>query len=461
MVIFKIVQQSMFSDELTDLRNGAQLSRGSKLYKLDAFIDEVGIIRVGGRLKRSMVNYVSNHPIVVARASHVTDLIIRYHHNNVSHQGRGFTMNEIRKSGIWILGCSRAVSSYIYRCVTCRRIRGSTSIQKMSDLPEVRVHDTPPFTHVGLDCFGPFIVKEGRRDLKKYGLIVTCMASRAVHIEVTDDMTTDTFLNGLRCVIAIRGHIQSIRCDQGSNFIGADRELRTALLELKEDNIRSFLQSRHCEFVFNSPDSSHMGGVWERHIRTIRSILNTMLYQNKYRLDVSSLRTFLYEVMAIINGRPLTVQNLSDPNSLDPLTPNHILTMKSNIIIPPPGNFTKEDVYLRKRWRRLQFITNEFWSRWRKEYLVSLQPRQKWLKTQRNFGIGDIVLLKDVNTVRGEWSLAKVKELLPTADGLVRRVKIVVGDSHLRNNGTRISKLTVLERPIHKLVLLLEACRLL
>lgn len=100
--------------------------------------------------------------------------------------------------------------------------------------------------------------------------------------------------------------------------------------------------------------------------------------------DSSSLRTFLYEVMAVINSRPLTTNELCDPSSPEPLTPNHILTMKSTIISPPPGKFVKEDLYLRKRWRRIQFLTNTFWTRWKKEYLLNLQSRQKWTKQHRN-----------------------------------------------------------------------------
>ena len=139
-----------------------------------------------------------------------------------------------------------------------------------------------------------------------------------------------------------------------------------------------------CEFVTNVPLASHMGGVWERQIRTIRSILTVMLDKCASRLDTTTLRTFLYETMAIINSRPLSVEHLNDPTSPEPLTPNHILTMKSSIILPPPGQFCKEDLYLCKRWRRVQFLANEFWQRWKREYLLNLQQRQKWQKPTRN-----------------------------------------------------------------------------
>ena len=169
-----------------------------------------------------------------------------------------------------------------------------------------------------------------------------------MHIEHLDDMTTDAFINALRCFTAIRGPVQQLRSDQGSNFVGARNELANATKELDKDRIQTYLTTNRCDFVTNVPCSSHWGGVWERQIRTTRSILNTILNDYKGRLDTSLLRTFLYEVMAIVNSQPLSYQCLNDLKSLEPLTPNHLLTMKNKTLLPPPGNFVKEEVYARK-----------------------------------------------------------------------------------------------------------------
>ncbi|KAG1966989.1 hypothetical protein F2P79_002628 [Pimephales promelas] len=141
----------------------------------------------------------------------------------------------------------------------------------------------------------------------------------------------------------------------------------------------------------------------------------------------------------------------------EPLTPNHILTMKSTIILPPPGKFVKEDLYLRKRWRRVQLLTNNFWIRWKKEYLLNLQHRQKWTKDRRNAKVGDIVLLQDVATPRNQWKLARVIEVYPGSDERVRRLKLLISDSSLDGRGKRTSKPVYLERPIQKTVTLIEA----
>ncbi|XP_032446364.1 uncharacterized protein LOC116737375 [Xiphophorus hellerii] len=322
----------------------------------------------------------------------------------------------------------------------------------MSDLPEDRMETTPPFSYCGIDCFGPFYVKEGRKELKKYGLLFTCMCSRAIHVEMLDDLTTDAFINALRCLISIRGHIRQIRCDQGTNFIGAKGEFLNALKDCDKEQLKQY----GCEFVLNTPSSSHMGGVWERQIRTIRSVLTAILDKTSKRLDSSSLRTFLYEVMAIVNSRPLTVENLSD-SSLEPLTPNHILMMKSSVILPPPGEFVSQDLYLRKRWRQVQFLANEFWTRWKKEYLLTLQQRQIWQRNKRNAKLNDIVILQEDSSPRNKWKLARVTEVYPSTDGRIRKVKLLLSDSTLDKDGKRTVKPVYLDRPVHKTVLLLEA----
>ncbi len=452
--IIKLVQEHEFSEEIQILQQNKSLSKNNRLASLNPFIDEEGILRVGGRMKKASYLYHVKHPIILPGFGHIVNLIIQKYHQKTSHQGRGMTMNEIRSRGYWIIGASKAVSSHIFKCVTCRRLRGKNLQQRMSDLPVERLEASAPFTHCGLDCFGPFIVQEGRRELKRYGLIITCMASRAVHIELLDDMTTDSFINGLRCFIAIRGPVSTIRSDQGSNFIGASRELKEAVEKMKDEKMTKYFEENQMKFSTNTPHASHMGGVWERHIRTVRSILSAMMHQHSKRLDTTTLRTFLYEAMAIINSRPLSPQNLSDPQ-LEPLTPNHLIMMKGRIVLQPPGEFVKEDVYARRRWRKVQFLAQEFWNRWRKEYLTSLQARQKWTNTKPNITENDIVLLKDEPGPRGEWKMARVIETIKGDDGLVRRAKLQIGDPNLSKLGKRLTKTSHLERPVHKLVMLL------
>ena len=450
--IIKEVQTSVFFREFQNISK-----KSSSLRELNPYVDNQGIIRVGGRLEGSTLPEEIKHPVIIPRNHSLTTLIIGYFHSKVRHQGRGMTINEIRSHGFWIIGMNKAVASYIYKCVTCRKSRRPVEEQKMANLPVDRMEEAPPFTFTGMDCFGPFLIKEKRKVLKCYGLLFTCMASRAVHIEMLDDMTTDAFINALRCFIALRGRVQVLRSDQGTNFLGARNEFEKGMKELDVARLKAFMADQQCEFVMNAPHSSHAGGVWERQIRTARSILSSLMHEAKGRLDTSSFRTFLYEVMYIMNSRPLTSDTSGDPLSLEPLTPNHVLTMKSNIAHAPPGQFVKEDVYLRKRWRRVQYLAEQFWSRWRKEYLQGLNKRQKWCTPKRNVKVGDIVLVHDKDSIRSEWPLAKVIEVSEGSDGLIRRVKVKTGTSRLDNHGKRTSSLSVLERPIQELVLLVES----
>ena len=347
----------------------------------------------------------------------------------------------------WYAERSKQISDFILFCVVCRRLRGSPGEQKMADLPKERITPSPPFTYSGVDYFGPFYIKQGWKDVKRYGVLFTCLASRAMHIETADTLETDSFIYALRRFVARRGPVREIRSDQGTNIVGAERELKKALDELDHSAIqRSLSRDFNADWIIqwkqNPPAASHMGGVWERQIQSVRSTLSALMRNHGHTLDDESFRTLLAEVECIINSRPLTVPS-SDPEDLDPLTPNHILTMKSRVVMPPPGNFQKADLYLRKRWKRVQYLSNVFWSRWRKEYVQNLQQRVKWNRPRRNFEKGDLVLIVDDRAPRNDWSMARVIDVHPDSNGHVRSVRVTTAT-------------TTLDRPIDKLVLILE-----
>ena len=185
-----------------------------------------------------------------------------------------------------------------------------------------------------------FFVKEGRSEKKRWGVLFTCMASRAVHIEVSNSLTADSFLNAYRRFVGRRGPVRQLRSDQGTNFIGAKSELQKALNEMDSGVIKRELLQHSCDFVtfkMNPPHSSHMVGVWERMIRSVRRVLCSMLINHANRLDDEQLQTFPVEAESIINSRPITY--LSSDSTLEPLTPNQILTLKSKVVHPPPRVF--------------------------------------------------------------------------------------------------------------------------
>ena len=214
--------EDQFEDRQKARKRNNTVKLTSNLHKLDPFLDKDGLLRVGGRLKSSTSPFEIKHPLIVPKNSHVTVLLIRqFHHGKQHHQGYGMTHNAIRQAGYYIINGRSVVSHIIAKCVICRKLRGRVQDQKMSDLPPERLTPAPPFTYTGMDVFGPFYIKEGRKELKRWGLIFTCLASRAIHLESLNAMTTDSFLNALRRFINRGGKVRELRSDQGTNFVGA------------------------------------------------------------------------------------------------------------------------------------------------------------------------------------------------------------------------------------------------
>ncbi|XP_072175534.1 uncharacterized protein [Diadema setosum] len=447
------------SDRQTAKRRNDDIKSTSSLYRLDPFVDDKGIVRVGGRIRRANIPDYVRHPVIVPKDAHLTTLLIRHHHGEVNYMGRGATHNQLRQAGYWVIGGSSAVSSIVSKCVTCKRLRGPLEKQKMADLPEDRFEQAPPFTYCAVDYFGPFSITEKRSTVKRYVALFTCMASRSVHLESTNSLDTSSFINCLRRFVNRRGPVRQIRSDRGTAFVGARNELREALKQMDQDKIRHYLTENGTDWIpfkMNPPHASHMGGVWERQIQTVRRALEPLIMSAGKQQDDEAFRTFLSEAESIVNSRPLTTQNLNSLDAPEPLTPNHLLTMKAKVVLPPQGKFQRADLYARKWWRRVQHLTNEFWTRWRKEYLTDLQTRQKWTRPKKNLRVGDIVICKEADDNRGQWPLGRVSEVYPSDDGLIRKVQLVLADSSLDGRGKRHKQPIRMERPVHKLVLLLS-----
>ena len=252
-LIIRSAQERAFKEEMRILRKSkpdeqqTQLKMQSTIYKLDPFVDDNGILRVGGRLKHASLSDDVKHPTILPRGSHVSSLITKYYHERVSHQGKGITLSEIRSNGFWLIGGSSTVRSLISSCVKCRKLRAPVVKQKMCDLPADRLECHPPFTYCAVDYFGPFIIKEGRKELKRYGALFTCMSSRAIHLETASSLETDSFLNALRRFLSRRGPVRQLRSDQGTNFVGARRELKEALAEMDQSRVKQELLKQGCD----------------------------------------------------------------------------------------------------------------------------------------------------------------------------------------------------------------------
>ena len=334
-----------------DTASAMKIHSGSPILNLDPILSN-GILRVGGRLSNAQIPEDAKHQLILPRYHHVSDVILDYVHRQCNHQGRNHVLATLRQK-YWILGAGVKVKQLMNKCLICRKQRCKLNQQMMADLPAQRVKpDDPPFTYTGVDYFGPYEIKRGRSTVKRYGVLFTCLNSRAVHIEVADIMTTSSCINALRRFISRRGMVKEIVSDNGTNFVGTNRELHEAFKALDHNAIQMFASTHEITWKFNTPAASHHGGVWERMIRTVRKILHAMLSEQHLKVARTDeeLYTLMCEVEATINSRPLTRMS-EDPRDYEVLTPNHLLQLRNPDYIPP-GVFNETDVYSRCRWRQ-------------------------------------------------------------------------------------------------------------
>ena len=408
---------------------------------------------VGGRLTNASISDEKKHPKILPSNHKVTELMIADCHRKCGHQGINYTLSKLREK-YWILHGYSTVKRVLHGCHACRRMHGRAQTQITASLPKARVdisnEDSKyPFSSVGVDFFGPFYVTLGPNTRsrttvwhKRYGCIFTCLRMRAVHIEMVRDLSSDGFIMAVLRFVARRGPPMEIFSDNGTNFRGSSSEIVDALKLWNHENVQRRLAEHRIVWHFNPPAASHQGGVWERIIRSIRRIFESLVGKNK--LNDETLCTVFCEVEKILNDRPITRVS-TDPDDLESLTPNHLLLLRRNS--SASLNELNERNPMRGRWKYAQALSDQFWSRWQKEYLSALQSRQKWLIKTRNLRKGDLVLIMDENLPRGHWRKGLVVDSYEDKEGCVRRVALRT------ENG-------VLLRDIRKVCLLEESVEL-
>jgi hypothetical protein len=391
-----------------------------------------GILCVGGRLQNA--DGLELHPVILPQGK-LAELITRHFHESNAHVGRNHVLSLLRKNYYIMKGYSM-VKSVLGSCVHCRKHHGKPAEQQMANLPKERVDSSvnPPFTYVGVDYFGPMEVKYRRGTVKRYGCLFTCLVTRAVHIEVTHSLSSDSFLMALHRFTARRGKPQKIFSDNGTNFVAADRELAEEIRAINEKKIKDEMMLDAIEWNFNPPHAPHMGGVWERLVRSVKQILRHLV--GSRLLNDEELVSFMCEAEKILNDRPLTRMG-SDPRDPTPLTPSHLLTMG-------PGDCaaTSEGNNVRRRWQVIQRIANHFYERFVSEYVPLLQARSKWTTVKENLKVNDVVLMVEDDLPRGQWPLGMVVEVERSADGLVRAASVRSGG---KVKGRPVNKLVFLE----------------
>ncbi|XP_055622384.1 uncharacterized protein LOC129765952 [Toxorhynchites rutilus septentrionalis] len=374
-----------------------------------------------------------------------TRLLLRHYHEKLLHAGPQLLLGTCRLR-FWPLGGRSVVRHITHQCRTCFRIKPRATQQLMGELPSPRVTAARPFQKSGVDYFGPVYIRPGprRTAVKAYVALFVCLCTKAVHLELASDLSTERFLQALRRFTGHRGRCTDIYSDNVINFVGARNQLKELLVKLKDRNHLEIIQ-KECSIEginwhFNTPpppSAPHFGGLWEAAVRSAKFHLLRVI--GNHPVCIEDMQTLLVQAETCLNSRPMTV--LSDnPNDLEPLTPAHFL-IGASIQQLPDQDFQTIPVNRLKHWQLVQRRLQDFWRKWHREYLSQLQGRSKRWRASVNIEIGNLVVLCDENQPPTRWKMARIQELHPGTDGVVRVVTVKTATG-------------LLKRPVEKICIL-------
>ncbi|XP_018368372.1 PREDICTED: uncharacterized protein LOC108764576 [Trachymyrmex cornetzi] len=436
--LIKIAQQEFFQNQLRDNKRESILSH-KKLSSLNPFLDSEGILRVGGRLKNSEFSNDKKHPMVLLAKHRFTKLLLMEKHMQLMHAPPQALLASVRER-FWIIGGRNLAKRVVHEYIKCFRNKPQQAQDIMSELPKSRVTVTEPFHVTGVDYGGPFLIKDKRergcKTNKCYICLFICFATKAIHLELVSDLTTEYFISALRRFVFRRDKPAHIYSDNGTNFVGANRELKdlAQFLIKEQTGLSECINDIGIGWHFIPAYSPHFGGLWEAGIRSTKYHLSRVA--SNASLIFEEFYTLITQVEAILNSRPLTPMS-TDPNDLIPLTPAHFLIGKTLHSVADPDLTHLPESRL-SRWQLLQNLQQHFWKRWSKEYVSELQQRTKWKENSSQLKEGTMVLIKEENLPPCRWRLGRVTSIHPGRDQVVRvaTVRTSTGTVH-----TTIAKL--------------------
>ncbi|KAL4238005.1 hypothetical protein ACF0H5_002716 [Mactra antiquata] len=443
-VIIINCQKTSFTDEYKCLLNKKAISNKSKIIKLNPKIDIEGLLRCEGRLMfAEFVSYDCRYPIILPRNSFVTELIVKHYHEKGKHSGTNYTLS-LLSTHYWIIAAREVIREVEKNCSTCRRNKAKPSEQIMAPLPAARTGmPMRAFAHTAVDYGGPFETIQGRGKVreKRYLCLFTCLATRAVHLEMAYKLDTSSFLNAFYRFVSRRGLPVKMRSDNGSNFVGANRELKELVNALDTSEIKRRTVDNGIQWDFNPPSAPHWGGAHEIMIKAAKRAIFAILHSADIRDE--ELMTAFIGAESLINSRPLTYQS-ANPSDIVPLTPNHFLFGQiGGEFAPESVDYTKFDP--RNRWRRVQELMRHFWHRWLKEWLPTLSARKRWFSVQRDLQPNDVVIVVQPDTPRGRWPLGRILRVHQGQDGRVRVADVLMNGKEITRPISRLCPLEVQE----------------
>lgn len=443
-VIIKLVQNEAFNDEINDINKNKSISKNNKLICLNPILEN-GILRVGGRINNSTaINFSQKHPIILPASHHFTEILIKQQHYKHLHAGAQSLLAAIR-SKYWIISGLTTVKRVLKKCIVCFRTKPMSVTQFMGDLPKTRITPSRAFLHTGLDYCGPFIVKANKlrnsKHIKIYVCIFVCFSTKATHLEIVSDLTTECFLNCFKRFISRRGKPVTLYSDNATTFVGANNQLKEmySFIDQSKDCTKEYLASESIDWKFIPARSPHFGGIWEAAVKSFKFHLKRIIGNHIFLLENFS--TLIIQIEACLNSRPLTPLS-SDPLDSEAITPGHFLIFSPLTSIPEP-DMRHEPINL-NAYQHLNQVLQHFWTRWSNEYLSTLQPRTKWRsKPQDLIKEGQLVCCKEDNLPPLHWKLGRICKVFPGSDGRIRVVAIKTNNGEVRRAVSRICILPI------------------
>lgn len=443
-VLVRLCQKVSFQQEYDNLQNKVRLNNKSRLIGLNPFLDLEGVIRVGGRLRNSKFDDFKKYPIVICAKHRFSKLLFESEHLRLLHGGPQLLLSAVREKYWPILGRNSAKST-VNKCVKCYRFNPTNVKPIMGDLPEGRLVPAQVFNIVGVDYAGPFPIKDrkgrGAKVTKCYVSLFVCFSTKALHLELVTDLSTECFILALRRFVSRRGKPGIIYSDNGLNFVGANHELKElgSFLQRNQSEIRNECTNQGIQWVFIPAHSPHFGGLWEAGVRSTKYHLKRVA--TCANLTFEELYTLLTQIESVLNSRPLSPLS-SDPNDLHPLTPAHFLLGKSFNDVPDPDVRHIPESRL-SNYQRIQQIKQHFWERWSKEYISELQQRTKWKTNYDSLKDGTLVLVKEDNQPPSSWRMGRIIRVHTGGDGVNRVATIRTGNGVIKRAFPKICPLPI------------------
>lgn len=443
----KITQSFEFKGEFSWINNRPVSKR---LQVLAAYVDAKGVIRVGGRLQNSELSEKTKFPVILPGSSHLIKLMISYLHETHYHLGYQALQALLRRQ-FWIFRLRQAIKSQLRKCLTCFKMNSRPQVPFMGNLPSCRVTPARPFSHCGIDFAGPFMIKLSTRrnapTTKSYLSIFVCMATRAAHLELVSSLSTNAFLAALDRFIARRGCPAAIYSDCGTNFVGANRHLRDLYKWMHQRQTQCDLHdhtvSKGIKWHFNPPHAPNFGGLWEAAVKSAKRHLYRVTKERSFTYE--ELTTLFTRIEAILNSRPLCPMQ-DDTSQGDVLTPGHFL-IGAPLLGPPEQDHLGIPSNKLSRWQLISKSIQHFWKRWHSEYLSTLQKRPKWYHSSKPLQIGELVMIPDSRSSPLHWKLARISDIHPGEDGIIRVVTLKDNTSVFKRPVSKLVSLSHLREP--------------